>query len=70
MRTQGKDRRDLIPVAVTVLAAVISMAAILIEDFGPANNVQGSGDAITAAAVSRAGAVLTASEPAAGPPPA
>jgi hypothetical protein len=70
MRTQEKDRRDLIPVVVTVLVAVISTAAILIGDFAPANNARGNGDAITAAVVARAGAVLTASEPATSPPPA
>ena len=71
MRTQAKDRRDdLIPVVVTALVAVISTAAILFGDFAPSNTSQGSGDAITAAAVSRAGAVLTPSEPAAGRPAA
>jgi hypothetical protein len=71
MRNQAKDRRDeLIPVVATALVAVISTAAILFGDFAPSNTSQGSADAITAAAVLRAGAVLTPSEPAAGRPAA
>jgi hypothetical protein len=71
MRTRGKDRRaDLIPMVATALVAVISTAAILFGDFASGNDSPGSGGAITAAAVSRAGAVLTPSEPAAGGPAA
>jgi hypothetical protein len=71
MRTQAKTPRgDLIPVIATAIVAVISTAAILFGDFGPANDYQGSGSAMTAAVVSRAGAVLTPSEPAAGRPAA
>jgi hypothetical protein len=71
MQAQRKDRRgDLIPVVATALVAVISTAAIVFGDFGPASHSQGSGNMITAAAVSRAGAVLTPSEPAAGRPAA
>jgi hypothetical protein len=71
MQAQRKDRRDdLIPVVATALVAVISTAAILFGDFGPTNDSQASGNMITAAAVSRAGAVLTPSEPAVGRPAA
>ena len=57
---QRKDPRgDLIPVIVTVFVAVAGTAGILLNNFGSGNDSQGSGDArtITAAAVSRAGAV-------------
>jgi hypothetical protein len=55
----GKDRRgDLLPVIVTVIVAVVGAAGIL-NDLRPANDSQGGGNAraITAAAVSRAGAI-------------
>jgi len=69
MHAQEKDRRgDLTPVIVTVIVAVVGMAGILFNDFGPGNGSQGSGSArmITAAAVSRAGAIEIPSEPPAG----
>jgi hypothetical protein len=52
-------RGDFIPVIVTVIVAVVGTAGILLDNLGPGNDSQGSGDArmITAAAVSRAGAV-------------
>jgi hypothetical protein len=71
MHARGNDRRDdLIPVVATALVAVISTAAILFGDFASGNDSLDSGSAITAAVVSRAGAVLTPSEPAAGRPAA
>jgi hypothetical protein len=63
---QRKDPRgDLIPVIVTVFVAVAGTAGILLNNFGSGNDSQGSGDArtITAAAVSRAGAIEIPSEP-------
>jgi hypothetical protein len=69
MHAQEKDRRGgLTPVIVTVIVAVVGMAGILFNDFGPGNGSQGSGNArmITAAAVSRAGAIEIPSEPPAG----
>jgi hypothetical protein len=63
---QDKDARgDLIPVIVTVIVAVVGTAGILLGNLGPGNDSQGSGDArmITAAAVSRAGAIEIPSEP-------
>jgi hypothetical protein len=69
MRAQRRDRRgDLIPAIVTLIVAVVGTAGILI-DFGPGNDSQqGSGNPrmITAAAVSRAGAIEIPSEPTAG----
>ena len=58
-------RGDLIPVIVTVIVAVVGTAGILLDNLGPGNDSQGSGDArmITAAAVSRAGAIEIPSEP-------
>ncbi len=63
---QRKDPRDdLIPMMVTVIVAVVGTAGILLNNLGPGNNSQGSGDArmTTAAAVSRAGAIEIPSEP-------
>jgi hypothetical protein len=63
---QKEDGRgDLIPVIATVVVAVVGTAGILLDNLGPGNGSQGSGDArmITAAAVSRAGAMEIPSEP-------
>jgi hypothetical protein len=61
---------DVIPALVTVIVAILGMAGIVFSDIGPSSGSQGSGHArmITAAAVSRAGAIETPSEPAAGQP--
>jgi hypothetical protein len=55
-----------VPVLVTAFVAVVGTAVILFNDFGPGNDSQGSGNArmITAAAVSRAGAIQIPSQPA------
>ena len=69
MHAQKKYRRgDVIPAIVTLIVAVVGTAGILLNDFGPANDSQASGKArmITAAAVSRAGAIEIPSEPPAG----
>jgi hypothetical protein len=69
MHAQRKHRRgDLIPVIVAAIVAVVGQAAILFNDFGAGNHSQGSANMITAAAVSRAGAIEIPSEPPAGPP--
>ena len=71
MRAQRKDQRsDLIPVIVAVMLAVVGQTFILFNDFGPGNNSKGSGNArmITAAVVSRAGAIETPSDPPASRP--
>jgi hypothetical protein len=67
MQIQRKDRHgDLIPVIVAATVAVVGTAAILFSEFGPANDSQGSSNGmITAAAVSRAGAIEIPAEPAA-----
>jgi hypothetical protein len=69
MHAQRRDRRgDLIPAIVTLIVAVVGTAGIL-NDFGSGNDSQqGSGNPrmITAAAVSRAGAIEIPSEPTAG----
>jgi uncharacterized membrane protein len=65
---QRKDRRgDLIPVIVTAIVAIVGTAGILIN-LGSGNDAQGNGNAtmISAAAVSRAGAIEIPSEPPAG----
>src|ERR1700674_2981581 len=71
MHAQRKDRRgDLIPVIVAAFVAVVGQTVILLNDFGPGNNSQGSGNAtmITAAAVSRAGVIEVSYAPADGRP--
>ncbi|WP_044591416.1 hypothetical protein [Bradyrhizobium sp. LTSPM299] len=57
-------RRDLMPVIVTAIVAVVGVAGIL-NNLRPANGSQGSTNhgMITAAAVSRAGAIEFPSEP-------
>ena len=69
MHAQRKDRRGgLIPVIVAAFVAVVGQTVIIFNDFGASNDSQGSGSAtmITAAVVSRAGAIKIPSEPAAG----
>jgi hypothetical protein len=70
MRTQGKDRRgDLIPVIVAAIVAVVGQAVVLFNDFGAGNDSQGrNARMITAAVVSRAGAIAIPSESSAGRP--
>jgi hypothetical protein len=71
MRAQRKDRRgDLIPVIVAALVAVVGQTVILFNDFAAGNDPQRRGYArmITAAVVSKAGAIEIPSEPAAGRP--
>jgi hypothetical protein len=66
MHAQRNERRgDVIPAIVTVIVAVVAMAGILFNDFGPGNGSQDSGNArmITAA---KAGAIEIPSEPSAG----
>jgi hypothetical protein len=55
---------DLRPAIVTLLVAIASTVGILFDDFGPSNSSQDRGKAkmITAAAVSRAGAIEIPSE--------
>jgi hypothetical protein len=57
-----------VPILVAAIIAVVGQAVIIFNDFGPGNNSQGSGNArmITAAAVSRAGAIEIPSAPPAG----
>jgi hypothetical protein len=56
---------ELMPVVVTLIVAVVGTAGILLNTLGPVNGSQGGGDArmITAAAVSRAGAIEIPSKP-------
>ena len=71
MHIQRKDRSgDLLPVIVAVIVAVVGQSFILFNDIGPGNYSQGSGGAtmITAAAVSRAGAIEIPSNSPAGRP--
>jgi hypothetical protein len=71
MRTQRKGRRgDLIPVILAAIVAVVGQTVILFNDFGADNDLQGRGNAkmITAAVVSRAGAIEIPSESPTGRP--
>jgi hypothetical protein len=68
IHAQRKDRRgDLLPVIATAIVAIVGTAGIL-YNLGSGNDAQGSGNAtmISAAAVSRAGAIEIPSEPPAG----
>jgi len=69
MHARRKDRwGDATPVIATVIIAVVSTVGILFNDLGPLNDPRGSGNArmITAAVVSRAGAIEIPSKPPAG----
>jgi hypothetical protein len=69
MDRQSKDLRgDLKPVIITAIVAIGATAGILFNDFGPSGAPQNSGTArmVTAAAISRAGAIEIPSEPPAG----
>ena len=69
MDTQRNDRHSNLTLAMaTVLVALVGQACILFDDFGAGNSSQGSASArmITAATVSKAGAIETWTEPAAG----
>jgi hypothetical protein len=71
MHIQRNDRRgDLRPAMVAAIVAIGATAG-LFNDFGPSNASQDGGAArmITAAAVSRAGAIEIPSEPLAGQQP-
>ena len=71
MHTQRKYRRgDLRPAMIAAIVAIGGIAAILFGDLEPSNASQNSGTArmITAAAVSRAGAIEIPSELPAAPP--
>src|SRR5216684_7065961 len=76
-RVEAADWRDRqmhaqrkVPMLVAAFVAVVGTAVILFSDFGPGNDSQDSGNArmITAAAVSRAGAIEIPSQPPAGRP--
>jgi hypothetical protein len=69
MNRQSKDRRDdLRPVIITAIVAIGATAGILFNDFGPSSAPQDSSTArmVTAAAISRAGAIEIPSKPPAG----
>jgi len=71
MQTQRKDRRSgLKPVILAAIVAVVGQTVILFNDLGAGNDSQGRGNArmITAAVVSRAGAIEIPSESPAGRP--
>ena len=70
MHAQRKDRRGNLKLAlVAAFVALVGQAIILLDDFGAGNNSQGRGARmVTAAAVSKAGAIETWPEPAVGRP--
>ena len=71
MHAKRKDRRgDPIPLIGAVFVAVMGQTVVLFNDFGAGIDSQVSGNAtmITAAAVSRAGAIEIPSEPPAARP--
>jgi hypothetical protein len=68
MHVQARDRRDFMPVMIAVAVAVVGQAAVLFNDFGAGSNSRGNRNAsmISAAVVSRAGAIEIPSAPPAG----
>jgi hypothetical protein len=70
MKAQEERHRSSISVIAAVIVAVIGQTAIVLIDFGPGDESQDSGSArmITAAEVSRAGAIEIPSEPPEGQP--
>jgi hypothetical protein len=70
MRTQRHRRGALIPVIVAAFIALVGQAVILCNDFSPENDLQANESTrmITAAALSRAGAVEIPTEPPVGRP--
>ena len=62
MGIHRKDHPEIIPMAIAALVAMMSVAALVLLDFGPTNS-QGNADGmITASVLSRAGATATPSE--------
>lgn len=51
-----QTRVQISPAMIAVIVAVVGQAAILLNDFGPGNH-QPANDAVTAAAVRKAGAI-------------
>jgi hypothetical protein len=71
MKAQEERHRSAsISVMAAAIVAIVGQTAILLSDFGSGNDLQGNGSAemITAAAVSRADAIETQSEPPEGQP--
>jgi hypothetical protein len=69
MHAQRNDRRGNLTLAiVAAFLALVGQAIILFDDFGAGSNSQGKGSSrmVTAAAVSKAGAIETWPEPAPG----
>jgi hypothetical protein len=65
MRIKSKYRNLINPPLAATVVAIASIAAILLSDFGPSNASQDRDTArmVTAAAVSRAGAIESPSDP-------
>lgn len=66
MRVRNDDRRsDVMPVILTLIIAVVSTAGVVLGIFVPGNDAQGGRSAamITAATLSKAGAIETPSDP-------
>jgi hypothetical protein len=66
MHARRDDRRsNVMPVILTVIIAVVSTAGVVLGIFVPRNDAQGGRSAamITAATLSKAGAIQTPSEP-------
>ena len=65
MYAQRKGQRAWVPVSVALFVAMAGQTVVLFNDFGPGNHSRASASErmITAAAVSRAGAIQIPSQP-------
>jgi hypothetical protein len=62
MSIHRKDHPEILPMAIAALIAAMSLAALVLLDFGPNNSLGNADGMITSAVLSRAGAIATPSE--------
>lgn len=62
MSAPRNDHPEIMPMAIAALIAAMSLAALVLLDFGPGNSAGNADGMITASVVSRAGATATPSE--------
>jgi hypothetical protein len=62
MSAHKKDHPEIMPMAIAALVAAMSVAALVLLDFGPGNSLGNADGMVTASVLSRAGATATPSE--------